>query len=116
MGPVKLCLGAGSVVVEDHLCASFTDHHALSSKFAITLVKVNMSDVRDLPAVGRRQLAVEIQEFIDAYFAGGEKVKVNANSVLIADLWARALFPGKGKLISAGNSTAATISFISAGS
>ncbi len=85
MWPVKLCPNAESVIIEDYLCASFTYNHAFSSKLAIILVKANMSDVRNLPAVGRRQLSVEIQEFIVAYFGGGEIVKVNANSVLIAD-------------------------------
>src|SRR5215208_1731050 len=85
MWPIKLCPNAASVKIEDHLCASFTDDHAFPSKFAIILVKTNMSDMRNLPAGGHRQISVEIQEFIDAYFGVGEKVKVNSNAVLIAD-------------------------------
>ena len=85
MWPVKLCPNAGSVIIKDHLCASFIYDHAFPRKLAIILVKVNMSDMRNCPAVGHRQLSVEIQELIDAYFWGGEKVKVNANSVSIAD-------------------------------
>ena len=85
MWPIKLCPNAASVVIEDHLCASFTYDHAFPSKLAIILVKVNMSDVRDLPTGCRRQISVEIEEFIDTYFGRGELVQVNANSVLIAD-------------------------------
>jgi hypothetical protein len=85
MWPIKLCPNAASVVIEDHLCAPFTYNHAFPAKLAIVLVKANMSDVRNLPAGGRRQISVEIQEFIGAYFGVGEKVLVNANAVLIAD-------------------------------
>lgn len=84
MRPVKLGPDTESVIIEDHLCASFTYDHAFSSKLAIVLVKANMADVRNLPAARRRQLPVEIQKFIVAYFGGGEIVKVNANSMLIA--------------------------------
>lgn len=85
MRPIKLCPDAASVIIEDHLCASLPYHHAFSSKLAIILVKAHMSDVRHLPAVGWRQISVEVQEFIDAHFGIAEKVKVDANAVLIAD-------------------------------
>ncbi len=85
MWPIKLYPNAGSVIIEDDLCASFTYNHAVSSKLAISLVKVNMSNVRNLPAIGRRQMSVEIQEFIDTHFGVGKIVKVNVNAVLIAD-------------------------------
>ena len=85
MRPIKLCPNAASIIIEDHLCVSFAYNHAVPSKLAIILVKADMSDVRNFPAGGRWQISVEIQEFIDAYFGVGEKVKVNANAVLIAD-------------------------------
>ena len=85
MWPIKLCSNAASVIVQDHLCASFTYNHAFPSKLAIILMKVYMSNVCNLPAVSRRQISVEIQEFIRAHFGFAEKVKVNANAMLIAD-------------------------------
>ncbi len=97
MRPVKLCPDTGSVIIEDHLRASFTDDHAFPGKFAVILVKVDMSDVRNLPAVCRRQVSVEIQELIDAHFGVGEKVKVHANAVLIADHSVYSAVPGHGQ-------------------
>src|SRR5215208_8264396 len=85
MRPIKLCPDAASVVIEDHLCASFIQDHAFPGKLAIVLVKADMSHMRNLPTGGHRQISVEIQEFIDACLGGGEKVKVNANAILIAD-------------------------------
>src|SRR5215207_4469174 len=85
MWPIKLCPSAASVMIEDHLCASFTYDHAFPSKLAIILVKTNMSDMRNLPTGGRRQISVEIQELIDAYPGVGEKVKVDSNAIPIAD-------------------------------
>jgi len=85
MWPIELCPNTASVIIKDYLCASFLDDHAFPSKLTIILVKVYMSDVRNLPAGGRRQISVEIQEFIGADFGVSEKVKVNANAVLIAD-------------------------------
>ena len=85
MWPIKLCPNGAPVVVEDNLCASFPYHHTFPGKLAIILMKANMPDMRNLPAIGRRQISVEIQEFIDAYVRVGESVKVNANAVLIAD-------------------------------
>lgn len=74
MGPIELCPNAASVVIEDHLCASFPDDHAFPSKLAIVQVKVHMSDVRHRPTLGRQQISIEIQEFIDAHRGGGELV------------------------------------------
>ena len=85
MRPIELCSDAASVKIKDHLCASFIDDHTFPGELAIILVKVDMSDVCNFPTVGRRQISVEIQEFIDAYPGVGEKVKVNSNAVLIAD-------------------------------
>ena len=74
MWPIKLCPNAASVIIQDYLRASFTYNHAFPSKLAIILVKVYMSNVRNLPAVGCRQISVEIQEFIGADFWAAEKV------------------------------------------
>lgn len=85
MWPIKFRPDAASIVIKDHLCASFADDHAFPGKLAILLVKVNMSDVLNLPAIGRRQVPVEIQELIDTYFGRGELVQVNADAAFIAD-------------------------------
>ena len=96
MWPIKLCPDAGTVIIENHLCASFGYYHALSCKFAILLVKVNVPDVCNRPTVRRRQVAVEIQEFSGAYFGIGEKVKINANAAPIADHSVYGAVPGHG--------------------
>ena len=85
MWPIKFRPDAASVIIQNDLRASLTDHHAFPGKLAVLLVKAYMSDVRNFPAVSRWQISVEIQEFIGAYPGVGEKVKINTNAVLIAD-------------------------------
>ncbi len=60
MWPIKFRPDFGSIVVKDDLCTAFVYDHAVSGKSAIVLVEVNMTDMRNRPAVRCRQVPVKI--------------------------------------------------------
>ena len=67
MGPIKFRPDAASIVIEDDLGTSVVDDHALSIELAVILVEGNVTDMRNCPAVCRRQVPVVSQEFLDPY-------------------------------------------------
>ena len=59
MGPIEFRPDAGAIVIEDDLGTSVVDDHALSSELAVTFVEINVTDMRNRPAVRCRQVPVE---------------------------------------------------------
>lgn len=85
MGPIEFRPDAASIVIEDDLGTSIVDDHALPSELAVIFVEGNVTDMRNRPAIGRRQVPVVAQEFFDACFRRAKGVKVNSDPVLISD-------------------------------